>query len=290
MGMRQPDRRARVVPIAVIAVVALAGAVGARMHYDWTPAHIEIERDTLRFYGAGFSRVPYRVLNSRGERLGMAPTFSQSDSILETGQYSFSCQRQGATDVGVVVERVTARIHVICRWPRAILGPTALRFARGDAPVPARFKAEFPNGEVAAIRPFEMGVGDSLVARLVDGHVEPVGVGRTYLHADLGGSRIRVPIEVQDHIARDTLALRPGEFRRWSLVAGRYEITVKSLTGARSFEELELFAEGTKCVPSREGGDMIHCLVKDSAVVILQNRSAAGAASARTAVGIVRTQ
>jgi hypothetical protein len=236
-------------------------------------------------------RVPVRVVTRRGEQVGLArPRLTMTESIATFDGMTLACTRDGTSDAVLSSDDLAARFHLVCRRARFVQGPGDLALETGGAAQPVRFSAAFASGELAALRPYSIGTEDTLVARFGDGQVIPARVGRTSLHADLGGARISIPVAVTHVVARDTLELRPGEFRTWALVAGRYDITVKDLKGSRSFEELEMFAEGTKCVPSRLDRDMIHCLVGDTAVIVLQNRHPTGVPpSPQTAITIIRT-
>jgi hypothetical protein len=291
VGSGRVRRRALILRLSVIAIVAVAGVLGARSWLDRKPARIEIDRDTLVLYGDGLTRVPYRIVTQRGEEVAWAkPVLAVTDTVLDVGRFALSCRRDGRTDVTVTVDELTARFHAICRTATSIRGTTSVALSPGDPPVPVELWAQLTSGDLVRVKPLEMTVRDTLVARLVDGRIMPVGVGRTYVHVELGGIRASVDVSISETLARDTLELRPGEFRTWPLVVGRYDITVKSLTGARSFAELEMIAERTKCVPSNLDRDMIHCLVKDTTVLALHNRHPTGAPrSPRTAVTVIRT-
>lgn len=286
-----PVRR-RSLRFIAIALVVLAGLFGARAYFEWEPARIVIERDTLVLYGGSPTRVPYQVVTRRGEDVAWAkPALTGAESFLSVTRLFLACRDAGSGDVTVRVDELSARFHVICRRGSTIHGTGDVDLALGDAPRRVELKARLASGADEVVRPVELRAGDTLVARFVDGHIVPVGAGRTSFRMDLGGLRTAFQVTVTEAIARDTLELRPGEFRSWPLAAGRYDITVRSLVGARSFAELEMTAEGTKCVPSRLDKDTIHCLVTDTAALALYNRHPASTPrSPPTAVSIIRTQ
>lgn len=292
MGAAPERRRALIVRSATIASVLMVGVLGARAYFDWEPARIIVERDSLRLYGGGWTRLPYRVVTRRGEEVGWArAVMTGLDFVRESDGMGLACSREGEGELLFTLGEASATMHVRCRFARSISGPTEVETEVGAQPERVEFRAAFASGETEVIEPVYMSMSDTVVARLEDGRIVPLSVGRTSLHMEFGGGRNSLPVSVVHAIARDTLELRPGEFRTWPLVPGRYEITVRSLAGARNFEELEMIAEGTKCVPNGRDRDMIHCLVTDTAVVALHNRHPAGAPrSSRTAVWIIRTQ
>jgi hypothetical protein len=276
--------------IAVATVVVLA--TGLTSCLEVLPTRLVVETDTLVVYKGRGEPIPYLAFGRRGGAVLAEPkvTLSSDTAAYVVGEW-LKCHRAGASDVTIEVRGLRARLHAVCRDVVAIHGSSWTNLELGGPGHEVRFIARLADGSAIPLPESRLSIRDTTVAVLRDGRVVPRSVGHTALHVNAGIHGM-MRIDVVQRLAADTLELRPGEYRQWPLVAGRYDIAVRDLSRApRSFAELEMIGEGTRCVPARRDADLIHCLVSDTGVLVVQNRLAAGAPRApRTLVSIVRTQ
>lgn len=254
--------------------------------------HLEIARDTVVLHGDAPTLVPARVIDRRGrdvERVRLRP--AAVDPGIVTARLGWlQCRRDGATLVRYEAGRARDSVVVACRRARAVTGPDWLDLRVGDTPVPLRFTAVLPDGRREPIDPLALESRDSIVARVVDGALLPVGPGRTRLHVSLGGLRSNVTVTVTEAIADDTLRLAPGEFRSWRLPRGRYTLTVRGVGRPLRHEEFEVTAEGARCQTNSRYEDSVFCMVYDSAAVAVRDLRAGGDGPRQVAaVTILRT-
>lgn len=214
VGAAPGRRRALIIRSAAIASVLLAGVLGTRAYFDWEPARIIVERDSLRLYGGGWTRLPYRVVTRRGEEVGWARAAVTGLGFVKgLDAMGLACAREGEGELLFTLGKLSATMHVRCRFARSISGPTEIETEVGAPPQRVEFRATFASGETEVIEPLYMSVRDTLVARLEGDRVIPLAVGMTSLNMEFGGGRNSLSVSVTRAIARDTLELEPGEFR-----------------------------------------------------------------------------
>lgn len=281
--------RMRASAIAVITSIALAGATTACM--DVLPSRLIVDADTLVIYKGRGEPVPVRALGRRGQEVySFLEVTLSSDSAMRVRREWIDCVGVGESDVTVGFRSLSARLHAVCREVTGFSGASWFNLVLGDSGAPVGVTARLSDGRVIPVPPERMYIRDTSVATLRDGRIVPRGVGHTILGFEMGVHGL-ARIDVVQRLAMDTLELRPGEFRQWPLAAGRYDIAVRNMADApRSFSELEMIGEGTRCVPAGRDPDLIHCLVSDTGVLVVRNRHAEGTRrSPRTLVSVVRT-
>lgn len=274
-----------------VAGAALIGAGSAKAWWEFAPARLVVARDTVEGFVGAPEWLQIQAVSRSGRTVFSKVAFDPpSDDVYEADHINADCKDAGERDLHASYRGMSARVHLICHRTVAIYGAQSFDLAVGDS-VDVRMRARVTDGRMVPLGDERMGVADTTVAELRDGRLYARRPGWTRLNVRAGAWSL-VPIAVTVRLANDTLELRPGEYRKWPLPAGRYDIAVRDLSGSRrSFAEFEMIGEGTRCVPARMDPDLIHCLVSDTGVVAVQNKMAAGAPrSPRTFVSIVRTQ
>lgn len=270
---------------AVLAATASACAPGDGVR-------IVVERDTVALYGATSSRLPVRIASANGDPIAMRRKYVRlsSDSAVRHGDAGLSCARAGHADVTITVGDAIASLVARCRPTRTFHATFGHYLTIGDPPRRLDFEAELPSGEREPVEPLDLWSSDTLVARVEDGALLPVAVGRATLGADLGGVRSWARIVVSEDIVRDTITLAPGEFRSWPLRSGRYEFTVRPVTPGTDRRTLEMVTEGVRCTPNTKDEHTIDCFVRDTGAVAMRNLDARPDGAPKVAaVRILRT-
>lgn len=275
-----------------IAGAALIGAGGAKAWWEFAPARLVVTQDTLVVFAGMSEQVPIHAVSRSGRIVYSKEVFDPpSDDIYEADHINVGCRETGERELTARYKGLSARLHLVCLRPLAIHGAWSFALRVGDSAVDVKMSARLSDGRMLPIDEDRLSVEDTTIAVLRDGRLYPRRAGSTRLHVG-AGIRSLVLVLVTERLAYDTLELRPGEFRKWPLSAGRYDIAVRDLSGApRNFAEFEMSGAGTRCVPARMDPDLIHCLVTDTGVVAVHNKLAEGAPrSPRTVVSIFRTQ
>lgn len=277
--------------LLVVAGAALIGAGSAKAWWEFAPARLAVARDTIEGFVGVPEWLPIDAVSRGGRTVYSKVAFDPpSDDVYAADHINVDCKVAGERDLHASYRGLGARLHLICHETVAIHGAQSFDMAVGDS-IDVRLRARVTDGRMIPLGEDRMSVSDTTVVELRAGRLYARRPGRTRLNVHAGVWSL-VPIAVTERLANDTLELRPGEFRKWPLPAGRYDIAVRDLSGSRrSFAEFEMIGEGTRCVPARLDPDLIHCLVTDTGVVAVQNKLADGAPrSPRTYVSIVRTQ
>lgn len=285
-------------PLAALAISACLLDLSA---CDTTePAHtVEVLRDTLVLYGADDTPIPVRITAADGrEILAQDAEVDIADTTALRRRFGWvacagqepeagSPARAGQSAVTVTSNQGSGRFIAICRPAQRIDGTHFIDLALGDSGVALAFTAHLDAGGTEPVRLAFAEASDSTIARVADGRVHAVAVGRTTVAVNHGGARRPVHVRVSETIARDTLALVPGEFRSWKLEPGRYEITVRGSAKAGEFTGLEMTGEGLKCAPDPRDDGVIHCIVYERAGIGLRNERSDGT-TRHAAVTIIR--
>ncbi len=274
-----------------IAGAALIGAGSAKAWWEFAPARLVVTQDTLVVFVGQSEQVPIHAVSRGGRIVYSKEVFDPpSDDIYAADHINVDCREAGERELTARYRGLSARIHLACHKTVAIYGAQSFDMGVGDS-IDVRLRARVTDGRMIPLGEDRMRVSDTTVAELRDSRLYGRRPGSARLHVRAGVWSL-VPIAVTERLAHDTLELRPGEFRKWPLPAGRYDIAVRDLSGSpRGFAEFEMSGAGTRCVPARMDPALIHCLVTDTGVVAVHNKLAEGAPrTPRTFVSIVRTQ
>ncbi len=254
------------------------------------PRLLTFDRDTLVLYGPVLTPVPVNVVDATGavrSAWGRVTTTS-AESILSLHDGRMSCRRPGFSEVTVVVGDASQRLMVECTAAKQVHALPDFVMDLRDPPRSLSTTALLHSGGIDSLRPVDVIVSDTHVVKVRNGEVIPYSVGRATVTINYGGVGANRYIEVRQRIFEDTLILNAGESRTWELSAGRYDVAV-IVGDSRDLAALKIETEGANCARSRSDDDMIHCVVYDSASVVMRNTSArAKERTSRAAVSIVR--
>jgi hypothetical protein len=251
-------------------------------------ARLEADRDTLVLYGQELTRVPVRLVDDTGgSRRARAQITSAPIALVEVKGSSLACRREGIGTVHLARGEQQTKLVVNCRFAQRIFTATQLTLQPGDAPRALSGVAVFSSGDSEIVRPVLAVSSDSSAVAVRNNAVVPLAIGHAGVSIDFGGIHHRVSVDVQHVLVDDSLELIPGGRRAWSLMPGRYTITVRVKT-ARDLGALNMETEGMNCSRSASDEDTIHCVAVEGAEVLISNSS--GGSTPRTArafVGIV---
>ena len=242
-----------------------------------SPRRLSLEQDTLVLYGYETVPLPVRGLVRSGEiTLTRRNQLSLSaDTAVENRYGRVRCRKTGSATAVVRVDDERVQFTVICRPAVRVQMPKA-RWMESGAPTQSlAVEATLESGERVRLQPLSMTVSREGVVRSVNGEVAPVAAGLVNVYADYGGLTLRHVIAVRDVVAHDTLRLRSGEFRTWTLSRGRYEFTVKPVRAGDPLQWFDLVAEGTQCTRLDRAPETVYCVVYDHANLGVRNVAAA---------------
>jgi hypothetical protein len=157
----------------------------------------------------------------------------------------------------------------------------------GDPPYRQRAIAYLVDGRADTLRFPRVSVVDTSVARVVDGALVAVSVGRTELAFEEGGRVARGRLTVRERIFADSVHLEPGAVRAWNLGPGRYQITIRSPEGADAPRALEFGAQGMRCAPDGRDTGTIHCIAREATRLVLKH-NAVRPGTERALVSLIR--
>ncbi len=238
-----------------------------------SPRRLSVEQDTLVLYGYETVPPPVRGLVRSGEiTLTRRNQLSLSaDTAVENRYGRVQCRKTGSASAVVRVDDERVQFTVICRPAVRVQMPKA-RWMESGAPAQSlAVDATLESGEQVRLQPLSMTVSREGVVRSVNGEVAPVAAGLVNVYADYGGLTLRHVIAVRDLVAHDTLRLRSGEFRTWTLSRGRYEFTVKPVRAGDPLQWFDLVAEGTQCTRLDRAPETVYCVVYDHANLGVRN-------------------
>ena len=292
------DLRATLAATLLLCVISCDGSDVAR---------IEVARRHIVLYGHSPFTLPIRLLDRAGNVLpprDVTLRVSPDSAVRFILPDAIVCERAGSADVEVRAGALTEHLDVQCR-PGAVIGvvpfaervegdsPQQVKFevelAVGDPPRPLTFEATLPSGDREVVRPFRVELMDSSVAYLRADSIVPVSPGRRLIQVELGGQWVFVTVAVSAVIENDTLSLVAGQVRSWSLVPGRYSLTVATVPARPAARWLDMVTAGVHCIRDLRAEDTIHCVVYQHGTVVVRNLSADPRGPAKRAfVRIVR--
>lgn len=268
----------------------LAGSVFASLlSCSNSPAsRLETGRDTLSLYGREYTFVPIRLARGTGNSVPKDIIFTPRDrSVLRTNGSAVACLREDTTDVEVRAEGLRTSLVVVCRFASRIAGETFLDFEPAAEPQPLVARVMFASGDSESVSAIDARTSDTSVAIISEGAVVPRAIGFAGLTVDYGGVTVRATIRVRRTVHNGSVALKPGEARRWQLDGGRYSIAVK-VGSRKDLNALNMETEGLNCSRDFRDEDTIHCVAEDRGEVTLLNReSSPSAGTARAMVRIL---
>jgi len=273
------------------AIAALLCVVAA-CHQD-DIVRMDVARRDIVLYGSSPFELPVRVTDRAGN-VRRFPDVKLSTSAPSTVRFipeqgAVVCDRAGSANVEVRAGALKEVLTVRCRPIAGLRRSPSEFFTLGDPPHAFEVEVEFPSGERELLRPVTVEVADSSVARVTTASIAAVAPGRTLVVGELGGLTVTLHVVVNQLLANDTLALRAGQFRNWTLEPGHYVMTVTRVDATNEPRWLELVTDGTKCVRDVRNGDTVHCVVYKSGAVVVRNVTRNAASPARRAwVRIVR--
>lgn len=279
--------------LALVAIVLDGCGRDSSALVDRVPVRLEFERDTVIINGPRAVQVPARLVDQTGRSVPSAQWSLRvgGDSAVRVENRRLACVGRGDAHVEVAAAGFSHDFLVRCRPVVSFGFPPPLELALGSPPQTVRVNALGPSGAVETLLAYSLSVRDTAVVAVRDGQVHPIAVGRTAVVVDFGGITTAITAVVFELIAADTFRLAPGEFRSWSLGAGRYEITVAPAQDHASLTALGMETEGAKCVRDSQSDQVIHCLVRERGGLGVRNQSTSTAGPTVTAaIRVIRVQ
>lgn len=237
---------------------------------DARPAAIVVDADPFLLNGPGPVGLPARVLSASGATLTNVPLAgaSDADSVATVDNGAVRCRRRGDARLTLGAGALTASMLVQCR-PVVTFAPFSIvELEMGGASGSIPVVAYDTNGRQVTDLRFSALVHDTSVAMVQRGQVVPRSLGQTRIDLDFGGVRTTGMARVVATVLTESVSLAAGEYRRWPLTAGRFRISAHAPDG-RSVAGVTYRVADANCARDSQHRETIHCVVADSAQVVL---------------------
>jgi hypothetical protein len=209
------------------------------------------------------------------------------DSVALTADGTVTCTRHGDAMIVATAGELSATAFVRCRPVRniAISGP--IQFLLGDTAQSLGAKVLGLDGKQLDVIAGTVALDDRAVAGAEGMRISPRGPGSTLVILTVGDSTARADVHVYEPLdalvnlrpdqkfVAVRLSLRSAEYRRWTLPAGTWMMTMLPYKDAE--RGIRLRVEGARCSPESYTPRRISCVVKDSAAVTVEHPSKARA-------------
>lgn len=216
--------------------------------------------------------LPFSLIINDSSRSTHRPT--ATGAIESTADGRFRCVRTGTGAVRSASE--PSRIDVRC-VDVVEIEPAAWTDVEADTiPREVRFVARLRDGSAILVSPISLVSEMPSVVRVVDDSLVALHPGTTEVLVALRGLLHTLHLHVVRTLVRDSLALRPGEFRSWRLEKGLYRVTVIGIDDPDASRSYSLSADGLRCAPGDRAGDSITCRSEGTAHFAIKRDSSSG--------------
>jgi hypothetical protein len=209
--------------------------------------------------------IPLRILGK--------PTWRVSPTTVAHIPHAGAVACDTTGDALLIAENRFSRrsLQVFCRPVKSFNPFTGIRIALGSEPVrmpavPNRGLDGLPVTLLAGTAQMQ----DTTIARLENGMIRPVALGRTYVAMDFSGMRTTLGVEVYETVTAGPVTLPGGGMKSWRLPRGRYEINVTPVEGSAA-QPLALSVYKANCAPGRQGPQHMHCVTYEEGAFIVRN-------------------
>jgi hypothetical protein len=198
-----------------------------------------------------------------------------------------TCTRNADAMIVATSGELTATALVRCRPVRSIAIAGPIQFLLGDTAQSLGAKVLGLDGKQLDVIAGTVSLDDRAVAGAEGMRITPRGAGATLVTLTVGDSSARADVHVyqpldalvnlrpEQKFVAVRLSLRSNEYRRWSLPAGTWMLTMLPYKDAE--RGIRLRVEGAKCAPETFTPRRITCAIKDSASVTVEHPSKARA-------------
>lgn len=205
------------------------------------------------------------------------------DSVGLTADGTVTCTRKADAMVVATAGELSATALVRCRPVRSLTLSGPIQFLVGDTAQSLGAKVLGFDGKQLDVIAGTVSLDDRAVAGAEGMKITPRGAGSTLAILTVGDSSARVDVHVyqpldalvnlkpEQKFVAVRLSLRSGEYRRWTLPAGTWMLTM--LPYKDEARGIRLRVEGAKCTPETYTPRRISCVTKDSASVTVEHPS-----------------
>ncbi len=247
-------------------VLSCADRAPAKIAYSAQPA--VIVDNSLHAIGA-------TVVNAKGEALsGQAVSYSVApEGVAEVSSSgALRCLKSGDAAVTLAGGGLTSAVPVKCRLPVEIAMPPDLQLVVGSAPVALRPRVLGEGGRPLDDVPVAITSSDPAVVAVEGDRAKPVGVGRARLQAAVGGIVAVTPVEVDEKVVSEQVALADGAARSWTLKEGDYLVVIDVKPDVKIAQGVTVSWTGTNCEAQPEKpSHRFACRVLEGATLTVAN-------------------
>jgi hypothetical protein len=271
-------------PVLGLAILVLACA-------DRTPAKIAFSAPPAVIVDNSLHALGATLVNAKGETLGGGTvTYSAApEGIVEVSPSgALRCLRTGDASITLQGGGLGTPVPVKCRLPAEIVMPPQIQLILGGAPVALRPRALGEGGRPFDDVPVAITSSDPAVVAIEDGRAKPVAVGRTRVQASVGGVVAVTPVEVDEKVVSEPLALADGASRSWTLKEGEYLVVIDVKPEVRVAQGVTVAWTGANCEAQPEKpSHRVGCRVPESATLTVTNPRTMGVGARVTGTATV---
>jgi hypothetical protein len=205
------------------------------------------------------------------------------DSVSLTADGTVTCTRKADAMVVATAGELSATAFVRCRPVKSVRISGPVQFFMGDTAQRLETQILGLDGKPLDVIAGTVSVLDRSVVGAEGMRVSARGVGITLLTLTVGDSSATTGVHVyqpvdaivnlkpEQRLVAVRLSLRHGEYRRWTLPAGTWMITMLPYKDEK--RGIRLSVKGAACVPEHLTPRRISCFTKDSALVTVEHPS-----------------
>lgn len=242
---------------------------------DTEPAKIAYGAPPAVIVDTGLHALDATVVNKAGAVLGgQAVSYAAGpEGVAEVSTSGgLRCLKTGDTTLTLTGGGLSSPLRVKCRLPAEIALPQSLQLVLGSPPTTLRPRALGEGGRPLDDVPVLLASSDPAIVFVEGDTARPVAVGRATVKASAGGVVTVMPVEVDEKVVSEAVALADGAARSWTLKEGDYLVTIDVRPAVKIAQGVTVTWAGTNCEnqPERPSHRFV-CKVTESATMTVTN-------------------
>ncbi len=280
MSLSLGCRRTVIAASSAFVLAACGNGAGA-------PERIVVGRsDTVVVHSQRPTGITAEALDAEGlvvSKVAISYRWTGGDSVPLTPDGTVTCTRHADAKVTATAGALSTVALVRCRPIRSIHMSGPVQFIVGDTAQPLVTQILGLNGEPLDVVAGSVAIDDRAVAGAEGMRISARAPGAALLTLTVGDSSATTGVHVYEQLdalvrlrpeqkfVAVRLSLRSGEYRRWTLPAGTWMLTM--LPYKHEKRGIQLKVAGANCVPEPITPRRISCTVTDSASVTVEHPS-----------------
>ena len=241
---------------------------------DKAPARITCDMPKA-ITNTSFFTLPASVVNKTGQAIegaSVAWSGGPADVLEVSADGRLRCAKTGDATLTLSSGAVSQRLDVKCRVPVEIAAPAELQVVMGALPASLHAKALGDGGTALEDVEVQVTSSDPSIATVDGDRVKGVAVGKTRVQATAGGITTVTQVDVVERIVAETVTLKDGGSKAFTLQPGNYLVTVDLKTDERVKQGVTIGWAGTACESQPEKtSQRVTCRVAETATLTVTN-------------------